>query len=85
VTDSPHDAKIREIIPGVEAAMTLEELVRKQDRTEGQAELLLAQLAIKFGVIGEAHRERVATASIENLRRYAARILVADTIDAVFE
>ncbi|MFO0564168.1 MAG: Rpn family recombination-promoting nuclease/putative transposase [Polyangiaceae bacterium] len=56
-----------------------------EGKAEGKAELLERQLRIKFGEIPAATRERLARATLEQLDRWAERLLACDTLDAVFE
>ncbi len=59
----------------------------QQGKTEGKAEgaleVLLKQLALKFGPLDPSVHERVARASIEQLDRMAERILTAATLEDV--
>jgi hypothetical protein len=68
--------------------MTMAEELRQEGRLEGRLEgslsVLEKQLTLKFGEIGIEHRERLASASEEQLVLYAQRILTADTLEAVF-
>ncbi len=52
---------------------------------QGEVDLLLWQIENKFGVdSAEDLRERIESADNESLRRWSARILTADTPDAIF-
>ncbi|KAA6182100.1 hypothetical protein F2Q65_18475 [Thiohalocapsa marina] len=52
---------------------------------QGEADLLLWQIENKFGAdTAEALRERIASADNDSLRRWSARILTADTPEAIF-
>ena len=52
-------------------------------RTEGQAELLLRQLEVRFGAVPEAVRERIRSASASELEAWAEAVLTAADIDEV--
>lgn len=52
---------------------------------EGQAAFLLHQLEQRFGSLDEAHRERIASASSEQLLAYADRVLEAQDLESVFK
>ena len=52
---------------------------------QDEADLLLWQIENKFGAdTAEALRERIKSADTESMRRWSARILTADTPDAIF-
>lgn len=52
---------------------------------QGEADLLLWLIESKFGAdSAEALRDRIESADDENIRRWSARILTADTPDAIF-
>jgi hypothetical protein len=61
---------------------------RREGFREGYAEVLLERLARKFGSLSAAVAERVQRAVKQGedvrLRRWGARILVAETLDDVF-
>ncbi len=57
----------------------------EQGIDRGRAELLLKQLQLKFGDIGEARREQVGRASREELERWAQRVLSATSLDEVLD
>lgn len=79
-------AKIREQIPEAEdATMTLAEQWMNEGREQGQRDMLRKQLALKFGSLPADVDARMGSATLEDLDRYAARVLVAETLDAVFE
>jgi predicted transposase/invertase (TIGR01784 family) len=50
-------------------------------RAEGRAEVVLKQLALKFGALDEATSASVRAASIEELDRIAERVLTATSLD----
>ncbi len=56
-----------------------------QGRAEGRAELLLRLLGAKFGVLGDSTVARVRVASIEQLDRWAERVLTAQSLDEVLD
>lgn len=55
-----------------------------QGRLEGQQRLLLGVLRSKFSLLPHAVVTRVESADNDQLTRWTARILTADTLDAVF-
>lgn len=57
---------------------------RTEGRAEGRAELLSKQLQLKFGALPDDVRERIAAASIDELDRWAERVLTAATLDELF-
>jgi len=57
---------------------------RKEGRREGGANLLLGQLASRFGAVPEEVRMRVLAADERTLSRWSLRLLTAPTLDAVF-
>lgn len=58
---------------------------RNEGIQEGQREMLTRQLALKFGVLPGAVRDRLAKATVDELGEYTLRVLAAATLDAVFE
>lgn len=53
-------------------------------KTEGKKELLKKQLCLKFGALNEDQEVRIDSATSEQLDDYTARILTAETPEAVF-
>jgi predicted transposase/invertase (TIGR01784 family) len=85
--------KIREQLPQAERpAMTMAEELMEMGRAEGRAEgradglrqLLIKLLARKFGDVPPEYGAAIETGSAEQLERYAERIIVVDTLGAVF-
>ncbi len=58
---------------------------KREGETEKAATLLERLLVKRFGPLDEATRKRLATATLEQLDRWADRILDASTVEAVFE
>lgn len=56
---------------------------RNEGRAEGGAEILLKQLTKRFGPLQEAVVTRVRTASVEELDRFAERVLDAESLEDV--
>jgi hypothetical protein len=54
-------------------------------RAEGRVDLLIKQLTLRFGPLPEAVITRVRTASLDELDRYAERVLSAETLEAVLD
>jgi hypothetical protein len=67
-----------------ETAMTAAERLRDEGRAEGQAQLLLKQLVLRFGTLPPEVLTRVSAAGPEELSRLAERVLLAPTLDEVF-
>jgi len=65
---------------GRTSAEKLRELGRQEGRAEGRVSTLIKQLQLKFGDLPEAVVARVELASIEDLDRWAERILNATSI-----
>ena len=57
---------------------------RRRRPREGRAETLVKQLERKFGAVPSATFERIQHASIDELDRWALRVLDATTLDEVF-
>ncbi|MER1969067.1 DUF4351 domain-containing protein [Castellaniella sp. GW247-6E4] len=57
---------------------------RIEGRVEGQAELLLRQLARRFGTIPDTATARIRSATAAQLETWALNILDAETLDGVF-
>ncbi len=55
-----------------------------EGRREGEAEVLLRQLRVRFGALPEDVTARIKAADAETLLRWSERILSASTLDAVF-
>lgn len=53
------------------------------DRQEGRAETVIEFLQLKFGSLTDAQTSLVTTASPEQLSIYAARLLAAESVEAV--
>ena len=64
-----------------EAYVTTAEVLRAQARTEGRIEVLTELLTDKFGPLPETARERLAGATLEQLKTWTHRILHATTLD----
>ncbi len=60
-------------------------LYRAEGREEGQRNLLGSQLKLKFGELPSEVLRRLEGAETRELQKWAARILTAATLDAVFE
>jgi len=71
-----------------EAIMTLAEHLRREGRAEGRLEgevaILQRQLERKFGTLPDQLKNRLGGATEEQLDRWAERILIADSLEAVF-
>lgn len=59
--------------------------LKREYLAEGEARILLRQLAFKFGPVDAATREKVASASPDQLGLWAERLLVAPTLGEVFQ
>lgn len=55
----------------------------QEGRQEGESNLLLRQITIKFGPLDSSIRHRIETADSDTLLRWAERILTATTLDQV--
>lgn len=82
-------ARIIELAPAAEnTLMTIAEQLLQQGRAEGRAEgradMLERLLRSKFGALTEQTRARLAQASVDELMRWAERLLAAATLDEVF-
>jgi predicted transposase YdaD len=74
-----------------EVYMTTADMLRAEGRTEGRAEgrteeaarLLVRLLTRRFGTVPDRARERIATASLEQLRVWSEQVLDAETLDQV--
>jgi len=67
-----------------EDAWLLELPYLRRIRAEGEAEVLLRQLRVRFGALPEDVMARLKAADAETLLRWSERILSASTLDAVF-
>src|SRR5690606_27510036 len=54
---------------------------REEGRAEGRAEVLLKLLQLKFGALPESAEEKVRRASLEELDRWAERVLSAQSLE----
>jgi Domain of unknown function (DUF4351) len=76
-----------------EVVVTTAEQLRAEGKTEGRAEglaegearVLVRQLTRKFGAVPGAVRQRINTASLEQLETWCDRVLDAATLDEVFD
>ena len=68
--------------------MTIAEQMRREGRAEGRLEggtsILQGQLEEKFGALSEQTKARLREATEDQLTRWARRILIADSLEAVF-
>jgi hypothetical protein len=55
----------------------------KRYLAEGEAKVLLKQLALKFGPLSDSVTERVNSASLTELDAWTSRVLTAATLDEV--
>lgn len=92
--DELHAKLVELAIPAEESLMsTIAEDLRKQGRhegrregrLEGRLEIVQRLIAVRFGAIPPAIEARLAAASLQDLERYAERVLTAATIDAVVD
>jgi hypothetical protein len=61
--------------------MTTADMLRAEGRAEHAARLLVRLLTRKFGQVPDAVRERIDTASLEQLEIWSDRVLDAPTLD----
>ena len=57
---------------------------RQEGRQEGEASLLLRQLELRFGPLGESSRAQVRAADADTLLLWGDRVLTAATVEEVF-
>ena len=75
-----------------EAYVTTAEMLRAEGRAEGEArsearwraEALVEMLTVKFGPPPESVAKTVHTASVHQIKAWAARAVTAETLDQVF-
>jgi hypothetical protein len=58
--------------------------IRAEGRRQGETEVLLRQLRVRFGALPEDVTARINAADAETLLRWSERVLSASTLDAVF-
>jgi hypothetical protein len=68
-----------------EVYMSTADMLRAEGRAEEAARILVRQLTRKFGPVPDAVRERIDTASLEQLETWSDRVLDASTADEVFD
>jgi len=59
--------------------------IRAEGRQEGEAEMLLRLLPLRFGPLSTDVTARVTAADTETLLHWSERVLSAPTLDAVFD
>ena len=59
--------------------------IRDEGRREGEVEVLLRQLQLRFGPLPADVTARVTAADVETLLRWSERVLSAPTLDTVFD
>jgi hypothetical protein len=64
--------------------MTIAEQLREEGRAEGRIATLRSQLLFKFQALDPASEARLQAATPEAIDRYLQRVLVADSLAAVF-
>ena len=83
----------RKLGPKVEEAyMTGAQILTQQARAEGEAkgkaegkaELVIKQLELKFGSLSAEQAAHIRTASLDDLDRFAERVVTATSLDQVF-
>jgi hypothetical protein len=67
-----------------EAFMTIAEQLRQQGLQQGQRELLIEQLRMKFGELDDRTLRQLEIADAAALMRYAQRVLRAADLEEVF-
>ncbi len=65
-------------------AQILTQEARAEGKAEGKAEIVLKLLTLKFGAPSAEQTSRVQSSSIEELERYAERVITVDSLDDVF-
>jgi hypothetical protein len=66
--------------------LSIERLGIEKGIQQGQAALLLRQIARKYGEEAvEAYRDRIEQADAETLLTWSERILTADRVEAIFQ
>jgi predicted transposase/invertase (TIGR01784 family) len=81
-------AKIRQLGSRAEdAAMTIAEQLHEEGRIEGRIATLRSQLTFKFKLqtLDASYEARLLAATPEAMDRYLQRVLIADSVAAVFE
>ena len=58
--------------------------IRAEGRRQGETEVLLRQLRVRFGALPEDVTARINAADAETLLRWSERVLSASTLDAMF-
>ncbi|AHH15681.1 hypothetical protein NONO_c08740 [Nocardia nova SH22a] len=69
---------------GKEAVVTTEAVIEARAAARTRVEVLLDQMAIKFGALPDAVVQRVWSADADQVRGWAARVLTALTLDEMF-
>jgi hypothetical protein len=64
---------------------SIQRLSRQEGHQEGQATMLLSLLAVKFGPLSDADRQRVLDADAPTLLDWSTRLLSADSLEQVFQ
>ena len=68
-----------------EIAVTIAEYLKEQGRREGRMATLRSQLLFRFQSLDAKAEARLEAATSEALDRYLRRVLIADSLAAVFE
>jgi len=76
---------VHAVVPEAEETfMTIAEQLRQQGLQQGQRELLLEQLRMKFGELDDRVMRRLEIADSSALKRYAQCVLTATDLEDVF-
>ena len=67
-----------------EIAMTIAEYLEEKGRQQGRVDMLRSQLVYKFHALDAETEARLQAATSEALDRYGRRVLIADSLAAVF-
>jgi hypothetical protein len=62
---------------------TVYDQIVERGQAKGERAMLLRQLTVKFGAVGEDVRARVAVANLETIERWAEQFVNATTIEDV--
>jgi hypothetical protein len=88
VTHDHLRAKIRQVgTRAEETAMTIAQMLRREGRREGREDALRTLLLLKFKLraLDERYEARLRAAAPDQLDRFLERVLLADSLAAVFD
>ncbi|MDZ4154882.1 DUF4351 domain-containing protein, partial [Methylicorpusculum sp.] len=85
LTDAEIETYRKDYLSEAEARMGLAQILREEGRQEGEAQMLLKQIQLKFGGCPDWVEEKINQADKAQLDQWVERILFVDTLEKLFK